>query len=167
MAKRTKSKTDLIQIETFDQADKLLKRASELQASIDQANNELTAMIDQLKSHTKDTVGPLQLEIDKITKSLQAYCTANKQEFGNAQSKKLNHGKLGWRRSSSITVRNDTLDLIKQLFKPALKKVCIVVKETVSKDALADLTDDQLTDINARRNHKNIFFIEPEKVEIK
>ena len=47
------------------------------------------------------------------------------------------------------------------MFSKAKAAACIRVKESVDKEALAKLTDEQLADIGARRKEKDVFFVEP------
>ncbi len=170
MAKKVKPQSDIIPVESFDQVDDLLHKIGSLADQIDKINIDNSAKIEQLKAEAKLEIEPLQLELDQLAESIKAFCVSNKKTFGTRQSMTLNHGKVGWRKSTviSIKTKNDTtLKLIKSLFKPALIKDCIITKESVSKDALAKLSDDQLAQVEAKRVPKNPFYVEPVRTEVK
>ena len=68
---------------------------------------------------------------------------------------------LGWRFSTSVKPSKKTLELIKQVLSKTMQAACVITKESVSKDALAKLTDEQLASVKARRIEKDVFFVEP------
>ncbi len=161
--KRVKSDSSLIPIPDWGQADELVRKIGDLQLQIQSEEAKAKADIDDVKAGLAVAVMPLQENIELHIKSLEAFATNNKKQFGRARSKKLNFGVLGWRSSFSISIKKDkTLELIKKFLTPARKRACINTKETVDKKALARLTDGLLAKIGARRVDKDIFFVEPE-----
>ena len=161
--KRVKSDSSLIPIPDWGQADKLVRRIGDLQLQIQAAEGEAKTDIDDIKALLAEEVKPLQEDIDLHIKSLEAFATSNKKQFGRARSKKLNFGVLGWRYSCSISIKKDTtLELIKKFLSSAQKRACINTKETVDKKVLAKLTDGLLAKIGARRVDKDVFFVEPD-----
>ena len=102
---------------------------------------------------------------------LDNFCTTFKDDFQVSRSKQLNHGKLGWRRSTSIKItqksknKEGTLSLIKKLFPPTLRNLCLTLKESPNKDALHKLTDEQLAKVGAQRIVTEDFFVEPISVQ--
>ncbi len=162
MAKRVKSKVKLIVISDWKEADKLLRRVGDMQIKICQIQNEAIDDINEIKADLAKTIKPHQERIVQATRSLEAFAVNHTEDFEKQRSRKLNFGLLGWRKSTSISIKKDTtLKLIKEVFTKAKRKPLIIVKESVDKNALAKLTDEQLACIKARRKVKDDFFVEP------
>jgi len=162
MAKRLKSGNPiLIPIPNWTEADELMRRIGNLYLQINEAQFDAKEAIDLAKATLAARIKPLQDAIELHCKSLEAFAINNKVDFGKDRSRKLNFGILGWRKSTAIIIKKNTLDLIKEAFVATLRKVCIDTKETVSKNALAKLTDEQLATVEARRVEKDVFFVEP------
>lgn len=165
MAKRVKVKDDLYTILTFDQADSHLAKLGALIGERSGYEAAANAMIDQVKTDLKKQVSPLDEKIQKHVRSLEAFCAANRSDFGGRQSRSMLFGVVGWRKSTSITVKKTTLQKIKDLFKQKASQY-IRIKEDADKEALARLTDEQLANVDARRQHREVFFAEPDLVAV-
>jgi len=163
MAKRIKSeKPALIPIKDWQQADELVREIADCQIAIEKMESIAKLKIDRTKKIMAEAVKGHQDIIKKYQASLEAFATAHRDDFKKQKSRKLNFGTLGWRKSTVIKTSKKTLELIKQVFtSAALKKTYIRTKESVDKDALAKLTDEQLAVIKARRDEKDVFFVEP------
>jgi len=160
--KRVKSKKPaIIPIADWAEADKLLRAMGQLDISNGKDEDSAKLRIDKIKASLAQTVNSRKVEIDQIQRSLEAFAANHQAEFKGQRSRKLAFGLIGWRKSSSVTITKDTLDLIKQIFSKVKAKTFIIIKETVSKDALAKLTDEQLASVGARRKNKDAFFAEP------
>lgn len=165
MAKNKRVKSDnplLIPVPNWEEADELVRRVGDLQLQIQDEGATAKSDIDEIKAGLAIAVKPLQEKIDLHIKSLEAFATNNKKDFGRARSKKLNFGVLGWRYSASISIKKETLELIKKILPAAKRNACINTKETVNKTAMAKLTDGLLAKLRARRVEKDVFFVEPE-----
>jgi phage host-nuclease inhibitor protein Gam len=98
-----------------------------------------------------------------LTIPLGAFAEYNKAElFKDKKSVQLTFGIFGYRKSTSISVKITTLELLKKL---KLAKY-ILVREDPSKEAMADLDDDTLHQVDAVRKVKDDFFCEADKEAI-
>ena len=166
MAKRVKSdKPVLIQIPDWLLADEHIRQISEFQTHISKAEKTAKDDIDAIKATLVENVKPLQESIKICVRSLDAFAATHKEDFKKQRSRKLSFGILGWRKSTSISIKKNTLERIKQVFVKATQKMCIRVKESVDKEALAKLTEEQLASVGARRKEKDVFFVEPSSQE--
>ncbi|MDR0512070.1 MAG: host-nuclease inhibitor Gam family protein, partial [Treponema sp.] len=94
---------------------------------------------------------------------LGAYAEYNRAElFKDKKSVQLSFGVFGYRKSTSISVKKTTLELLKKL---NLTKY-IMVKEEPSKEAMSDLDDETLAQVDAVRKIKDDFFCEADKEEV-
>ena len=160
--KRVRSnKSPLLPIYGWKHADQNVRRIGELQGRITYLEEEAKLKINKITKELADQVKPLQEKITLHFESLEAFATAHREELKKQKSRKLNFGVIGWRLSKSIKTKKNTLELIKQVFSKAIQTACIRIKESVDKDALAKLTDEQLADIKARWDEKDVFFVEP------
>ena len=164
--RRVKSKEiPLIIIKDWQQVDELVLRIGQLQTRIQQAELLAKTKIEDAKKDLVLAVEIAQDKIDLYTRSMEAFAANHPDDFGKLRSRKLNFGILGWRKSTFITTCKETLSLIKELFSPSKIKQVVRIKESIDKEAMAKLTDDELALVSARREEKDVFFVEPNKVE--
>ena len=161
--KRHKAK-GLLVIKGWADADNHLKRLGELDAKLDACQAEAKRQIDHIKANLKTEAAAIQENIKLHTESLEAYCASHRDEVAG-KSRKLNFGTIGWRRSSKIHTKKDTLELLKSVFGSRKAKRFLRITEAVDKKALAKLRDEELAAVNARREEKDVFFAEPDNVQ--
>lgn len=161
--KRVKSnKPAIIPIADWEELDTFLREIGNLQIANDKDEASATLRIDKIKAALAGNVALRKTRIDQIRRSLEAFAANRLEEFKGKRTRKLAFGLIGWRKSTKISISKDsTLDLIKQIFSKAKSKTFITIKETVSKDALAKLTDEQLASVGAKRKTTDGFFAEP------
>jgi len=168
MAKKTKRiKSDkplVIPVKGWSEADEMVKRIGELQLEIASYEKQAADDINDAKTALAVAAKPLLEKIKLHTQSLEAFAVNHRSDFGKAQSKKLGFGSLGWRFSTAISVKKNTLELIQSVFGRTYKKY-VHIKETVNKEALKRLTDEKLAKVSARRKSKEAFFVEPDNPE--
>lgn len=164
--RRIKSdKLPLKKIPDWLHADEYVRRVGALQMQRQELEATAQEQIDKVKDDLKKQVEGLDKKINLWVESLGAFAAERKSEFGALRSKKLDHGKIGWHKSTSINIKKTTLGLIKKIFSHRRQKQFILIKESVSKDALAKLKDEDLAKVGARREEKDVFFVEPDKIE--
>ncbi len=164
--KRVKSnQSPLIPINDWTGADEVLRKMIDLQANVQQREDDAQARINEIKADLVASVDDMNAQIKTCVRSLEAFAATHRKDLGQKKSKLLNFGTIGWRLSTSIRIKQTTLTLIKQVFSRAKAKQCIRLKETVDKEALAKLTDDKLAEVGAQRKIKDVFFAEPSTVE--
>ncbi len=164
--KRAKSdKQATLQIADWQKADEYVRIIGDLQMQITQAERTAADDINEVKLKLAEEVEPRQAAIKLHLRSLEAFCETHRPDFKKKRSRKLNFGTLGWRHSISIRTKKNTLERIKKVLSRAKALACIRVKEAVDKEALAKLTDGQLASVGARREEKDVFFVEPDLPE--
>ena len=166
MAQRIKSdKPVVFHIKDWSDADKIVRNVGILQQQIIEAEASAKEEIDRIKAGLAKKVKPWQDNIKLNVSSIEAFAESHKTDFKKQRSRKLNFGVIGWRKSTSVSIKKTTLELIKKAFSTAKQKVYIRTKETVDKDALAKLTDEQMASVGARRKEKDVFFVEPSSTQ--
>jgi phage host-nuclease inhibitor protein Gam len=105
----------------------------------------------------------IRKRIVDLSAALGAYSEYNKAElFQNRKSVDLAFGSFGYRKSTSISVKKTTLELLRKL---KLGKY-IRVKEEPDKEAMGALDDETLAQVDAVRKVKDDFFCEANKEEV-
>jgi len=160
---RLKSKDQpLIEIRDWEAADKILAELADMYLAVKAVESRAAGQIEEAKLELAEAVGPVHEKIGVRVRSLEAFANGHRDEFGPQRSRKLNFGKMGWRKSTSISVSKKTLGLIKEVFSKARAALFIHVKETPDKEALAKLTDRELAEVGARRKVTDEFFADPD-----
>jgi len=159
---RVKSNKPILSIKSWIDADARVREIGDYQIKIRAAEQKAKEKIDRIKADLAAEVTGYQELIELTHRSIEAFAVNHQADFGDRRSRRLDFGVLGWRKSISIRVKKTTLDLIKEVFSKQKAKQFIRLRETVDKEALARLTDEQLVGIGARRVHKDVFFVEPD-----
>lgn len=90
---------------------------------------------------------------------IREFVKAQKKEL-DGKTKQLNHGKTGFRASTSCEIpQGMEPDIIKALRKRDMLE-CIVVKESVLREALKQYPEDVIKQVGARLKKSNTFFCE-------
>jgi phage host-nuclease inhibitor protein Gam len=158
--KRVKSAKTVLTIYNWKQADELVRRIGDLQGDIAKAEANAKKKADTITAQLAEDLKSAREGIELYTESLDAFAATHRKEFGSAQSKKLNFGTVGWRKSAIITVKNATAGLIDAVFGKQAAQY-LHIKVTPNKEAMAKLTDDELASVAAQRKGKEVFFVEP------
>jgi len=166
--KRLKSEGNKKSITDWHDADEAVKVIRNGQVLIDSLTAEATKSIDKIKTDLAAKTTDLRAGIDYYVRGLEDFCEIRKAEFGDARSKKLTFGTVGWRKSCSVVVKKtvETLALLKKILGRE-SAAYIRIKEEPNKEAMAILTDEQLASVGARRKVKDDFYVEPYFVETK
>lgn len=181
-------KTEDGKIESLDEVNLALKDiglAEKELAAIDAKCNEEIA---KLKEKALKDGEKLRNRISSTVERIQSYAEYNKQElFKDAKSVDLAFGKIGYRKSTKISVKKTTVELLKKLLagkKLVLEETkeeekrtplvalitkieaCIRIKEEPNKDALSLMEDSFLQEVGATRKVTNDFFCEANAEEV-
>lgn len=156
-------KPQLGKIETLDQANFVLKEIGILENELESIDNEAHKQIADIKSDAAKQGEVIRKRIVEASARLSAFASYNRDElFKDKKSVQLSFGHFGYRRSTSISVKKTTLELLKKL---NLHNY-ILVKEEPSKELMAGLDDETLAQVDAVRKVKDDFFCEADTEEI-
>ena len=150
-------------IDTLDQANMILKEIGLLERELEAIDSESHKQIAEIKADAAKQGEDIRKRIVYDSALLGAFAEYNRAElFKDKKSVQLSFGTFGYRKSTSISVKKTTLELLKKL---NLVK-CILTREEPSKEAMADLDDETLAQVDAVRKVKDDFFCEADKEEI-
>ncbi|MGP1561619.1 MAG: host-nuclease inhibitor Gam family protein [Helicobacteraceae bacterium] len=154
----------MLEIKSFNDVDNALKRLCEISLAMQKASSEATLAINELKEQAKRQLEPLELEKDFIEQTITMFCEDNKHEFAQKRSKEFVFGKVAYKLSNSVSlprIKAKVESLLKAIKSYGLAKECIIYKEELNKEALAQLQDDELVKLGLKRVVKDNFRIEP------
>ena len=150
-------------IETLDQANLVLKEIGLLEKELESIDGDAHKQIAEIKEAAAKAGQTIRKRIADDSALLGAYAEYNRADlFKDKKSVQLSFGSFGYRKSTSISVKKTTLELLKKL---NLTKY-IRIKEEADKDAMAALDDETLAQVDAVRKVKDDFFCEADKEEV-
>lgn len=175
-------------IESLDDVNMALKDIGLAQKELDAIDAKANAEIAKIKEKALKDGESLRTKITESASKIQSYAEYNKDElFKDAKSIELSFGKIGYRKSTKISVKKTTLDMLKKLLdgrKLELEKAeseekrnaitvlitkiqsCIRVKEEPNKESLGLMDNAFLQTVGASRKITNDFFCEANIEEV-
>ena len=175
-------------IESLDDVNMALKDIGLAQKELDAIDAKANAEIARIKEKALKDGESLRTKITESASKIQSYAEYNKDElFKDAKSLELSFGKIGYRKSTKISVKKTTLEMLKNLLdgrKTELEKAeseekrnaitvlitkiqsCIRVKEEPNKESLGLMDDAFLKTVGASRKITNDFFCEANIEEV-
>jgi phage host-nuclease inhibitor protein Gam len=150
-------------IKSIEDANLALKEIGMLEHELAAIDAEADRQIAEIKAETAKQGQGIRKRIVDMAALVGAFAEYNRDElFKDRKSVDLVFGSFGFRKSTSISVKKTTLELLKKL---KLGKY-IRVKEEPDKDAMAGMDDDALAQVDAVRKIKDVFFCEANKEEV-
>ena len=175
-------------IESLDDVNMALKDIGLAQKELDAIDAKANAEIAKIKEKALKDGESLRTKITESASKIQSYAEYNKDElFKDAKSIELSFGKIGYRKSTKISVKKTTLEMLKKLLdgrRLELEKAeseekrnaitvlitkiqsCIRVKEEPNKESLGLMDNAFLQTVGASRKITNDFFCEANIEEV-
>ncbi len=159
----TRIKPQSGKIESLDDVNMALRDIGLAQKELDAIDTEAHKKIAELKTDAAKSGEKLRKHIAELSSKIQAYADYNREElFKDKKTIDLSFGLFGYRKSTKISVKKSTVELLKKLH---LEKY-IRIKEEPDKDAMAAMDDESLTQVDAVRKVSDEFFCESKTEEV-
>jgi phage host-nuclease inhibitor protein Gam len=150
-------------IKTIEDANLALKEIGLLEHQLAVIDGEANKEIATIKEKCAKEGEGLRGRIADLSALLGAYAEYNRAElFKDRKSVELSFGSFGYRKSTAISVKKTTLELLKKL---GLARY-VRIKEEADKEAMAELDDETLAQVDAVRKVKDAFFCEANREEV-
>ncbi|MBQ3837714.1 MAG: host-nuclease inhibitor Gam family protein [Treponema sp.] len=153
----------MAKLESLDDVNLALRDIGLAEKELEAIDNEANKRIAEIKTETAKEGEKLRSRIQDLSAKIAAFAEYNKAElFKDNKSVELSFGKFGWRKTTKISVKKTTLELLKKmkLFQ------YIRCKEEPDKNAMTELTDDALLQVDACRKITDDFFCEADTEEV-
>jgi phage host-nuclease inhibitor protein Gam len=156
-------KPNVGKIKTLEDANLTLKEIGMLEHELAAIDAEADKQIAEIKADTAKQGEKIRKRIVDLSALLGAYAEYNRDDLlKDRKSVDLSFGSFGYRKSTTISVKKTTLELLKKLKLDGY----IRVKEEPDKEKLSEMEDDELAQVDAVRKIKDVFFCEANKEEI-
>lgn len=150
-------------LESLDDVNLALRDIGLMEKELDAIDAKAAKDIAEIKTKAAKDGEELRKDIATTAAKIQAYAEYNKAElFKDKKSVDLSFGKIGFRQSTKISIKKTTLELLKKLG----FKSCVRIKEECDKDAMGNLSDEDLKSVDAARKVSNDFFCEANMEEV-
>jgi phage host-nuclease inhibitor protein Gam len=150
-------------IENLEDANGVLREIGLLEREIEAIDADAQRQIGDIKAAAAKQGEPLRKRIAELTSKVEVFAQYNKGDlFKDRKSIELTFGVLGYRKSTSISVKKTTVALLEKL---RLNNY-IRVEKTPDKEAMKNMSDESLAQVDAVRKVKDDFFCEPNREEI-
>jgi phage host-nuclease inhibitor protein Gam len=156
-------KPNVGKIKIIEDANLALKEIGMLEHELAAIDAEADRQIAETKAQSAKQGEGIRKRIVDLSALLGAYAEYNRDElFKDRKSVDLSFGSFGYRKSTSISVKKTTLELLRKL---KLDKY-IRVKEEPDKEAMGGMDDETLAQVDAVRKVKDAFYCEANKEEV-
>lgn len=151
------------QLQSWEAVDQTLAQLADLKRDIALEEAACNEQVDQIKNQAKEKMAPLLERVKAHELQLKEFCDHRKTEFTKVKTKKLTHGSVGYRLSTTVSIPDPifTCQVLKQL----QLEHCIRTKTEPDKEAIKQLAPEQLAEIGATVKPKNSFGYEIETVD--
>jgi len=155
-------KPNLAKIETLDDANEALREIGTLERELETIDAEAQNKIAAEKAAAAKRGESGRERILALTNQLAAWAEYNKADlFKDRKTVELTFGVFGYRKSTSIHVKKTTVELLERLgFERFVR-----VKKEPDKEAMTELDDESLAQVDAARKVKDDFFCEAAREE--
>jgi phage host-nuclease inhibitor protein Gam len=164
MAKKTTLSTTK-PCKDWNDVDQSLKRMGEIQVRIEDIEGEQTLRINEIKEDYTRQIEELKTEQKALETGIESFAESNKDAFADGRTRELTFGKIAYRVVKSIRVASIE-SCVKALRDFGYGHMVRVV-ETPDKEAMAELKDDILVKVSAKRVVSDKLRIEPNIERIK
>lgn len=159
----TRYKPSMAKLESIEDVNLALRDIGLAEKELEAIDNEANKKIAEIKTEAARQGEKLRSRIQDLSAKIAAFAEYNKADlFKDNKTVELSFGKFGWRKTTKISVKKTTLELLRKmnLFN------CIRTKEEPDKVAMTELTDEQLLQVDACRKIADDFFCEADTEEI-
>lgn len=164
MAKRVKTSVD--ELKSWDEVDRALREIGECEIAIETLEADMNREINDAKAKAEKVAKPLKTAITVLEAQIKLFVEDNKNGL-EGKSRDLNFGTVGFRRSTSISYSTAKTAEVLEALKERGMTDCIIVKESVNKDALKLHTDKEIEQVGAKRKIVDNFYYDTDREKIR
>ena len=153
-------------IQNWEEADLVMKELTELELQQEIYENEMNQKISDLKLEYADKAEGDQKRMAELAKDLKKFVQSHRADI-KGKTRQLNFGKVGYRKSTRITIPKKIAETIIKKLENRGMDDCINVKKTVNRDTLKIYPDNTISSLGCVKRIKDIFFYETDREKIK
>jgi phage host-nuclease inhibitor protein Gam len=150
-------------LETLEDVNAALRDIGLIERELESIDAEAQTQINEIRTSAAKKGEGLRKKAAELSAKAGAFAQYNKEElFKDKKTIELTFGVFGFRKSTSISVKKTTVELLEKL---GLGKYVRIKKEP-DKDLMKDMDDESLAQVEAVRRIKDDFFCEPNREEV-
>lgn len=157
---------DPCMLATWAEADKLLGEIARRQREVERIKLDMEKRMAVLKQNMSQTVACHQAAIAEGEKQLALFAKIHEKDFGKARSKALTRGVIGWRQSSEVKLLRTVPDTVALLREMGREDCIRQAAPQVDKQAVRQLTEDEMVSAQIRLVTKDTFYWEADKARL-
>lgn len=151
------------QIKTLNDANQALKEIGALQIQLEVIDGEASKEIGLIKERAAKDGEKARAKIKNLEQALALFGEYNKADlFSEKKTVELSYGSIGFRLSTKVKTKKNTLELLKKLFPGK----AIRIEEKINKEELKDWEDKDLAKVDAAKVTEDTFGYEVNKEEV-
>jgi phage host-nuclease inhibitor protein Gam len=163
--KSKKSNDKFLILSSWDEVDQKLRRIGEIQIALEKIEGDMTLRINDIRQDYEQEVEIFKAERQNLEDSITSFSELHKDEFAKTRSKDLTFGVVAYRVVRKIMIRSN--EACVAALRALKLNQYIRITEEPNKEAMADLEDNQLAKVGAKRKVEDKFRIEPNIERIK
>lgn len=157
-------------LKSWADADTTLRKIGDLTREIEKKERAATERIEAVKAKLQMDTAKQIAEKTALLHDLEAFALLHKTDLVEEAGRKsidLNHGRLGFRKSTTLKAIKKIADAVQWIKDARLAKKYLRIKESLNKEAMRELSDTELADIGMKREVKDVFWCEPNETTAK
>jgi phage host-nuclease inhibitor protein Gam len=146
-------------LKTWQDADDTLRQIAEAKIALDDIEGSMNTQIIGIKKIAEQEAQPYTNLIKRLENDLKVFAADHRDDFGNAKTKALTFGEVGYRSSTKIVLpkAKEKLEEIIRKLKARKMNDCIVTTETVNKENLKKYGADVVVAVGAKMPQEDTF----------
>lgn len=148
-------------LKSWTEVDETLMDIGRIDIEVEAMEAEYNRQVTDLKEALAKQAKPLQERKAFLERLVKEFAESHKDGLDGKKSRELNFGRIGFRQSSKIVLRN--VKAILAAIKAKGMTDCIVIKEEISKDALKKYDPATIEAVGAKLSIEDVFWYEVER----
>lgn len=145
-------------VESWPDVDEALRRIGMIDLKLEEMEAELNRQVMDLRAKFAFEAKPYQQRREYLEVAVKEFVETHRADLDGKKSRELNFGRLGFRQSTRIILRN--VKALLQALKAKGMNDCIIVKEEISKDELKKYDDITLAALGVKKKVEDLFWYE-------
>lgn len=143
-------------LKSWIDVDENLSELSRLQRQVQEHEAIANEQIDRVKAELATNTEPMLDTMKRLGVEIEEFLAQNKGEFDENRTRDLNFGRVGFRRSTAVTLRTRVnWGMVVETLKKKGLYGCVITKESPDKTELAKLSDEELATLGCIRKEKD------------
>lgn len=152
-------------IKTWEEADNALQQIAECGNLIAEAEIELNRRLAEIRAQADAMAKPVLDKAAHLEQQLKDFADTHRSDL-EGKSKTLNFGRLGYRLSTTLTIKRDREAEVIRLLRQQGLTDCVIVRESVNRDELKRKSPEVIRGVGAILSQRDEFWYESSREQL-